>query len=259
MRMLIVEDERALATLLGRQLQAAGHEVEIANDGNCGLAKLAESTFDLLLLDLNLPGCDGIEVLRAARRSGDRTVIVVVSGRASLEERLRCFELGADECVAKPFVLRELIVRVDALLRRARARPDPVLRCADLELNPGSRSVERGGKSIELSAREYALIEYLLQHKGRCVPRATLLKQVWEMSEQSSTNVVEVYVNYIRRKIDQGFDQPLIHTVRGQGYVMRDIDAAASAAAASEASALLAQPGKTSREHAYPVPASGGA
>lgn len=244
MRTLIVEDELALATLLSRHFEAQGHQVEIASDGASGLAKVAESAFDLLILDLNLPGCDGTDVLRAARQSDNATVVMVLSGRLSLEERLGCFELGADDCLAKPFALRELTARVYGLVRRARAAPEPVLRCADLELNSVRRSVARSGKSIELSAREYALIEYLMQHKGRCVPRTTLLKQVWDMPEQSGTNVVEVYVNYLRRKIDQGSNQPLIHTVRGQGYVIRPSSAQTQVPGDGEARELAGPPRK---------------
>jgi DNA-binding response OmpR family regulator len=223
MRMLIVEDEQALTLVLKQYLEADGHQVEIATDGNMGLARAAQSSYDLILLDLNLPGCDGTEILRALRVEGQSIPIVVLSGRAALEERLKCFDLGADDCIAKPFALRELNVRIKALCRRIGSAPEPVLRCADLELNRVRRSVVRAGKRIELSAREYALVEYLIQHKGHCVPRTTLLKQVWDMPEQSGTNVVEVYVNYLRRKIDQGFGNPLIHTVRGEGYVMREL------------------------------------
>jgi DNA-binding response OmpR family regulator len=175
-----------------------------------------------VLLDLNLPGCDGIEVLRAARRASPTTPILILSGRAGLEERIQCFELGADDCLPKPFSLRELTLKIKVLLRRLQSVSNPVLRCADLELDRVCRSVTRNGRKIDLSAREYALAEYLIQHKGRCVPRATLLRQVWDMPEESGTNVVEVYVNYLRRKVDQGFANPLIHTVRGEGYVMRE-------------------------------------
>ena len=228
MRVLVVEDERALSIVLARHLALQGHEVEIASDGGSALAKVAESSFDLLLLDLNLPGCDGTEVLRAVRQSGASTAIMVVSRRSELEDRLKCFEEGADDYLTKPFSLREMTVRIQALWRRAQAKPDPVLRCADLELNPSRRLVTRSGEKIDLSAREYALAEYLMQHKGRCVPRSTLLKQVWELPEQSGTNVVEVYVNYLRRKVDQGFSSPLIHTIRGEGYVMRELAAASA-------------------------------
>ncbi len=222
MQVLVVEGERALATLLSRRLQAEGHQVEVASEAEGGLVKIAEPGFGLLILDLDLPESNGEVFLRAARIAGDTTSIMVLSGTASADERLEFFDLGADDCMAKPFALRELMARLQRLTRRPRTAPEPVFHCADLELNALRRSVARGGKAIDLSAREYALIEYLIQHKGRCVPRAKLLQQVWDMPEQSGTNVVEVYVNYLRRKVDQGFDQPLIHTVRGQGYVLRE-------------------------------------
>lgn len=220
MQVLVVEGERALATLLSRRLQAEGHQVEVVTEN--GLVKVAESGFSLLILDLDLPGRNAEELLLAARRAGDATPIMILGGSTGAEERLKYFQLGADDWMAKPFALRELMVRLQRLIRRPRAAPEPIFRCADLELNALRRSVARSGKTIDLSAREYALIEYLMQHKGRCVPRTKLLQQVWEMPEKSGTNVVEVYVNYLRRKVDQGFGQPLIHTIRGQGYVLRE-------------------------------------
>ncbi len=250
MRMLIVEDEPALTAVLKEYLETEGHEVETAADGHAGLAKAIGAGFDLVLLDLNLPGCDGTEVLRAVRGASGSTAIMVLSGRASLDDRLKCFELGADDCLAKPFALRELTLRIKALCRRAQTAPDPILRCADLELDRVRRSVARSGKRIDLSAREYALAEYLIQHKGRCVPRTTLLRQVWDIPEQSGTNVVEVYVNYLRRKVDQGFGAPLIHTVRGEGYVMREVNPAASAYPPSKPEPDV-QSRKGVREQAY--------
>jgi len=220
MQVLLVEQERALATLLSRRLQAENHQVEVVSEN--ALVKVTEQGFGLLILDLDLSGCNGEDLVRAARRAEDAAPIMVLSGSASAEERLKYFDLGADDCLTKPFALRELMVRLQRLIRRPRTAPEPVFRCADLELNALRRSVARSGKTIDLSAREYALMEYLMQHKGRCVPRGKLLQQVWEMPEKSGTNVVEVYVNYLRRKVDQGFGQPLIHTVRGQGYVLRE-------------------------------------
>jgi DNA-binding response OmpR family regulator len=229
MHILVIEDEPALSQILKFHLELEGHQVEVAADGNEGLAKVAEAGFDMVLLDLNLPGCDGTEILIALRAAAAATPTIVLSARANLEDRLHCFDLGADDYLAKPFALRELSMRIKAICRRAQALPEPVLRCADLELNRVERSVVRSGKRIELSAREYALVEYLIQHKGRCVPRTTLLRQVWNMPEQSGTNVVEVYVNYLRRKLDQGFNRPLIHTVRGEGYVIRELNSSLSA------------------------------
>ncbi|HWZ51281.1 MAG TPA: response regulator transcription factor [Granulicella sp.] len=224
MHVLVIEDEPALSLILKYHLELEGHQVEVAADGATGLTKAAEAGYDMVLLDLNLPGCDGTEILRALRAADASTPTIVLSARAGLEDRLRCFDLGADDYLAKPFALRELSMRIKAISRRAQALPEPVLRCADLELNRVQRSVMRGGRRIDLSAREYALVEYLIQHKGRCVPRTTLLRHVWNMPEQSGTNVVEVYVNYLRRKVDQGFGRPLIHTVRGEGYVIRELN-----------------------------------
>lgn len=229
MHMLVVEDEPALSLILKYHLELEGHQVEVAADGKTGLAKALEAGFDMILLDLNLPGYDGMEILSALRLAAASIPTIVLSARSGLEDRLRCFDLGADDYMAKPFALRELSMRIKAISRRAQALPEPVLRCADLELNRVQRSVVRGGKRIDLSAREYALVEYLIQHKGRCVPRTTLLRHVWNMPEQSGTNVVEVYVNYLRRKVDQGFGRPLIHTVRGEGYVIRELSSTLSA------------------------------
>jgi len=229
MHMLVIEDEPALSLILKYHLELEGHQVEVAADGKTGLAKASEAGFDMVLLDLNLPGCDGTDILSALRLAAASTPTIVLSARSSLEDRLRCFDLGADDYMAKPFALRELSMRIKAISRRAQALPEPVLRCADLELNRAQRSVVRGGRRIDLSAREYALVEYLIQHKGRCVPRTTLLRQVWNMPEQSGTNVVEVYVNYLRRKVDQGFGRPLIHTVRGEGYVIRELNSSLAA------------------------------
>jgi DNA-binding response OmpR family regulator len=251
MHILVIEDEPALSQILKFHLELEGHQVEAAVDGNQGLAKVFEAGFDMVLLDLNLPGCDGTEILTALRGAAASTPTIVLSARANLEDRLHCFDLGADDYLAKPFALRELSMRIKAICRRAQALPEPVLRCADLELNRVERSVVRSGKRIELSAREYALVEYLIQHKGRCVPRTTLLRQVWNMPEQSGTNVVEVYVNYLRRKLDQGFNRPLIHTVRGEGYVIRELNSSLSASQGSHSIADVRWRGAAGRR-VYP-------
>ncbi len=222
MRVLVVEDDRALSALLKQHLESEGHEVRVANDGDTGAKEVADNNFDLLVLDLNLPGRDGTELLKQVRQQAASTIVLVLSARSSLEDRMKCFELGADDCLTKPFALRELTARTRALLRRRQSAAEAVLRCADLELNRVERSVLRNGRNIDLTAREYALVEYLLQNKGQCVPRSKLLNRVWNMPEQSETNVVDVYVNYLRRKLDQGFSRPLIHTVRGEGYLMQD-------------------------------------
>jgi DNA-binding response OmpR family regulator len=220
MRILIAEDDRALGSLLQRTLENEGHTVVWAQDGESALATWQTAQFRLLLLDLNLPRKDGTEVLRAIRQGSDAAVMVLTA-RNTLEERLRCLELGADDFLSKPFALRELQMRCRALIRRMESSAGSQLRCGDLVLDRSRRAVQRGGRAIELTVKEYSLLEYLLEHRGECVSRSGLLEHVWKMHPDVTTNVVDVYINYLRRKVDEGAENKLIHTVRGNGYVMR--------------------------------------
>jgi DNA-binding response OmpR family regulator len=220
MRVLIAEDDRALGSLLQRTLESDGHTVAWAQDGEAALATWQTAQFRLLLLDLSLPRMDGLEVLQAIRQVSDAAVLVVTA-RNSLAERLRCLELGADDFLPKPFALRELQMRCRALVRRLESSAGSQLRCGDLVLDRTSRAVQRGGRSIELTLKEYSLLEYLLEHRGECVSRSGLLEHVWKMHPDVTTNVVDVYINYLRRKVEEGTEKKLIHTVRGNGYVMR--------------------------------------
>lgn len=220
MRVLIAEDDGALGSLLQRTLENDGHTVTLVRDGDSALTTWQTAQFRLLLLDLNLPRKDGLEVLQAIRQVSDAAVMVLTA-RNSLAERLRCLELGADDFLAKPFALRELQMRCRALVRRLKSSIGSQLRCGDLVLDRGSRAVQRGGRSIELTLKEFSLLEYLLEHRGECVSRSGLLEHVWKMHPDVTTNVVDVYINYLRRKVDEGSENKLIHTVRGNGYVMR--------------------------------------
>jgi DNA-binding response OmpR family regulator len=220
MRILIAEDDRALGSLLQRTLESDGHTVAWAQDGEAALATWQTAQFRLLLLDLSLPRMDGLEVLQAIRQVSDAAVLVVTA-RNSLAERLRCLELGADDFLPKPFALRELQMRCRALVRRLESSAGSQLRCGDLVLDRTSRAVQRGGRSIELTLKEYSLLEYLLEHRGECVSRSGLLEHVWKMHPDVTTNVVDVYINYLRRKVEEGTEKKLIYTVRGNGYVMR--------------------------------------
>jgi DNA-binding response OmpR family regulator len=220
MRVLIAEDDHALGSLLQRTLEDDGHTVSWAQDGEAALEIWQTAQFRLLLLDLNLPRKDGLEVLQAIRQVSDAAVLVVTA-RNSLAERLRCLELGADDFLGKPFALRELQMRCRALMRRVQSNAGSQLRCGDLVLDRSSRAVQRGGRSIELTLKEYSLLEYLLEHRGECISRSGLLEHVWKMHPDVTTNVVDVYINYLRRKVDEGAENKLIHTVRGNGYVMR--------------------------------------
>jgi DNA-binding response OmpR family regulator len=221
MRVLIVEDDRALGQFLQSAFQAAGHRVEWAEDGEDALVHTAEGHPDLVLLDLSLPKRDGMEVLAEMRAQHNDAVVLVLSGRNDVDARVQCLDMGADDYLLKPFSFVELMAHSRALLRRRRQFADSMLRHGDLELNRIEHKVTRAGLKISLTVKEFALLEYLMLHAGECVSRRQLLADVWQMPEETSTNVVDVYVNYLRRKIDGAAagDAPgLIETVRGTGY-----------------------------------------
>lgn len=221
MRVLIAEDDRALGSLLARTFQEDGYTVTWVQDGEAALAAWRQAQYGLVVLDLNLPRLDGTEVLRAVRAESDAAVLILTA-RNTLEERLRCLELGADDFLPKPFALRELQMRCKGLMRRFRAANGTVLRCGDLILDRMRRVVERNGSRVELTVKEFALLEYLLEHRGECVSRADLLRHVWAMHPDANTNIVDVYINYLRSKMDKSAASKLIHTVRGNGYSLRE-------------------------------------
>jgi DNA-binding response OmpR family regulator len=221
MRVLIAEDDRALGSLLARNFQEMGYAITWVQDGEAALAAWRQAQYGLLVLDLNLPKIDGTEVLRNIRAESDATVLVLTA-RNTLEERLRCLEMGADDFLAKPFALRELEMRCRGLLRRFRTSNGSVLRCGDLVLDRMRRVVERKGSRVDLTVKEFALLEYLLEHRGECVSRADLLLHVWAMHPDANTNIVDVYINYLRTKMDKSAESKLIHTVRGNGYSLRE-------------------------------------
>ena len=219
MRFLIAEDNQALATFLKRGLEADGHQVGLASDGQAAVDSFLEETPDLAILDLNMPRLDGIQVLRVLRSATEDLPILILSARNEMETRLQCLNLGADDCMAKPFALAELRARIRALLRRRRDA-GLVLRYGLLELNRIDRTVTCDGHPVMFTGKEFALFEYLLLHRGRAVSRTTLLSQVWKMQADAGTNVVDVYINYLRRKLGAATDAPLIQTVRGEGYAI---------------------------------------
>ena len=219
MRVLVVEDDHALGLFLKKAMEMEGHRVEWAQDGDAALAEGAAEHPDLVLLDLSLPKRDGMEVLAAMRARHDDGAVLVLSGRNDLRVRVQCLDGGADDYLPKPFSYLELKARCRALLRRRQQFADPVLRAGDLELNRIEHKVARGGRAIGLTAKEFSLLECLLLHRGECVSRSQLLAEVWQMPEETGTNVVDVYVNYLRRKVEGGAaDEGLIETVRGAGY-----------------------------------------
>ena len=221
MRILVVEDDAPLASFLRKGLEAEHYAVDIASDGEDARWMASENDFDLMILDLNLPKMDGIAVLHAVRPVKPSLPVLVLTGRSRLEDRVQSLDSGADDCLIKPFSYTELSARVRALLRRHPFTTETLLKIADLELNRIERTVKRAGKRIELTSKEFGLLEYLLRNAGHRITRSMIVEHVWNLSFDTGTNVVDVYINYLRNKIDEGFTPKLIHTVRGVGYELR--------------------------------------
>jgi heavy metal response regulator len=224
MRILVVEDERKVASFLQRGLEAEGYSVEVAGDGDSGLARALSEPFDLVLLDVMLPGRDGMAVLRELRRESRTVPVLLLTARSATEDKVAGLDLGADDYLTKPFDFTELLARVRALLRRGTPGTPLVLALADLALDPATRRVTRAGRPIELTPREFALLDFFLRNPGRVLSRAVIAQHVWGISFDTFTNVIDVYVNYLRRKVDDGHATKLLHTVRGVGYVLKEGD-----------------------------------
>jgi two-component system OmpR family response regulator len=221
-KILLVEDDRDTAGYLVRGLTQEGHSVEHVTDGQEGLFRASGGTFDLVILDRMLPVIDGMAVLRALRAANIGTPVLILSALGTVGDRIEGLEGGSDDYLVKPFSFGELLARANALFRRSDARPiaDPKINVADVEIDPMARVVRRGGKKIDLKPREYLLLEYFARNAGKVVTRTMLLEQVWDYHFDPGTNVVDVHVSRLRRKLEEGFDQPLLHTVRGAGYML---------------------------------------
>lgn len=218
MRILIVEDDAALASFICKGLEAEHYAVDTIGDGQQGREMALEFDYDLMVLDLNLPGVDGLSVLRSVRQAKASLPVMILTARNRVEDRVQCLDTGADDYLIKPFSFLELSARARALLRRSHLPSESVLKVRDLSLDRVERKVERGGRPIELTTKEFALLEYLMRNAGRRLTRAMIIEHVWNLTFDSTTNVVDVYINYLRRKVDDGFTPSLIHTVRGVGY-----------------------------------------
>ncbi len=214
---LIVEDDDDVAVFLNQATQEAGYVTHMVGDGNAAVQAARSVEFDLILLDVMLPGLDGFEVCRRLRAGSVRSLVLIITARDSLEDKIIGLDAGADDYIAKPFHLAELLARMRALLRRGNSS-STILRVDDLTLDPDSRTAERSGKRINLSATEYALLEYLMHHAGKTLTRSILLEHVWQYNFEGHDNVLDVYISYLRRKIDKGHPRPLIQTVRGMGF-----------------------------------------
>jgi len=217
-RILVAEDDHPVASFLKKGLEAEHYAVDIVPDGQEALYMAEEYDYDLLLLDLILPKMDGLQVLRQIRARKKHLPVLVLTGRTRVEDRVKGLDLGADDYLIKPFAFRELTARVRALLRRGNPPTNVTLQAEDLMMNLVQRSVRRGERKIELTPKEFALLEYLIRNQGRAVSRPMIIEHVWNFSFDTMTNVVDVYINYLRKKVDEGFEQKLIHTVRGVGY-----------------------------------------
>jgi DNA-binding response OmpR family regulator len=228
MRILIAEDDAALAGFVRQGLQEEHYTVDVAEDGERARAMGCEINYDLIILDLNLPRLDGMTVLRHLRLQRPTLPMLVLTQRSRVEDRVRCLDLGADDYLPKPFSFNELSARIRALLRRSHLPSESVLEVEDLKLDRVEHRAERAGRRIELTSKEFALLEYLMSNAGRQISRAMIIEHVWNLTFDTTTNVVDVYINYLRRKVDAEHPRKLIHTVRGVGYELRGEAGAAS-------------------------------
>ena len=222
MHILVVEDERKVASFIKQGLEEEGHSVDVAGDGVSALTHVLDGPpADLVVLDVMLPQRDGLSVLTAMRERGLDTPVLVLTARDSVPDRVTGLDLGADDYLTKPFAFEEFLARVRALLRRGASPRAAVLRVGDLSLDLSTRTASRGGRKITLTTREYALLEYFLRNTGRVLPRSVIAEHVWGLEFDAESNVIDVYVGYLRRKIDAPGERRLLHTVRGAGYVFR--------------------------------------
>jgi DNA-binding response OmpR family regulator len=222
--LLIVEDEKNIADSLRQGLTENGFDAEVAYDGNIGLKIFRARPFELVILDINLPGMNGYDLCKTIRIINPAVPVIMLTAMSSMEDKIEGFDAGADDYIVKPFDFRELLIRIRAVLKRLHATvaTGTLLRAGDLVMNLDSKEVTREGKSISLTAKEFQLLEYMLRNKNKVLSRADISLNVWDIDFDTGTNVIDVYVNYLRKKIDRGFQEPLIHTQVGMGYILKD-------------------------------------
>lgn len=224
-KILVVEDDAATADYIGGGLEENGFVVDRASNGRDGLFHATDGKYAVIILDRMLPGMDGLAVLSAIRAAGIATPVILLSALGSTDERVKGLKAGSDDYLPKPFAFSELLARVEALMRRGAVGGEPVetrLSCADLTMDLLARRVDRGGKRVDLQPREFRLLEVLLRHRGQVVTRTMMLEEVWDYHFDPGTNVIDVHMSRLRRKIDEGADRPLLHTVRGAGYMLSE-------------------------------------
>ena len=221
MKILVIEDDRTVGQYVKRGLEEQRYHADLVDDGMEGLRLVSGGQYDLVVLDLRLPGMTGLEVLRTLRDRGEQIPILVLTAQDALDFKVQALRMGADDYVTKPFAFEELLARVEALGRRPKQLATPLLRIADLEMDLAARMVTRGGEAIELTPKEFSVLEYLMRHEGRVMSRTLITEYAWDYHFDPGTNIVDVVINRIRKKIDSGREPKLIHTVRGVGYVVK--------------------------------------
>jgi DNA-binding response OmpR family regulator len=221
MRILVIEDESKVGCFIKRALEEESYAVDLCEDGSKGLEMALATDYDLLVVDLMVPSMSGLDILKRVRRERIRAPVLILSAQSQIDQRVKGLDAGADDYLTKPFAIDELLARVRALLRRGATESPGILQVDDLILTPATRDVTRGGQRIELTLKEYALLEYLMRHTGRVLTRPMISEHVWNQDFDTFTNVIDVYVNYLRNKIDRGRTKKLIHTIRGSGYMLK--------------------------------------
>jgi len=224
-KILLIEDEKKIADAISKGLREMHYHVETAYDGSIGLRLFESGEFNLIITDVNLPGINGYELCKVIRRRNQHVPVIILTALSETDDKIVGFDAGADDYLVKPFEFKELLVRIRALLKRTMNQQLPtgnILKVADLELNVDSMEVSREGKPITLTAKEFQLLEYLMRNRNRVVSRADIAERVWELDFDTKTNVIDVYVNFLRKKIDRGFNTKLIHTQVGMGYIMKE-------------------------------------
>jgi DNA-binding response OmpR family regulator len=221
MRVLVIEDETKVGSFIKRALEEESYAVDLCEDGAQGLDMALSGSYDLIMIDLMIPSLPGLEVLTRLRKEKIQTPVLILTAQSKVDQRVKGLDAGADDYLTKPFAIDELLARVRALLRRGPTESPGIFQIDDLVLNPATREVTRGGQRIDLTVKEYALLEYFMRHAGRVLTRPMISDHVWNQDFDTFTNVIDVYVNYLRNKIDRGRARKLIHTIRGSGYMLK--------------------------------------